>query len=121
MISISVIAAVEGGPGVGAHVISDHPLNHLLHPETAAGPYGLGVDVTFDGLSGLPGPLVGLGDGVSGLIPAFLHLGFDEHPLPPGITFQGTEINWPNLGIGQAVPVADSTTVVLHNLLNKLN
>lgn len=119
MISISVSAAVNSGNGVAAHIVSDHPLNHLLHPDTAAGPWGIGVDVDLAGLTGsVPGPLASLADALSSIAPSFLHVGFNNTPLQPGITLQGTEINWPTLGIGQGVPgMADSTIVSLHNIL----
>ncbi len=121
MISISVSAATNAGKGVGAHIVSDNPLNHLLHPDTAAGPWGIGVDVDLSGLTAsLPGPLVSLGDALSSIAPQFLHVGFNNHPLPPGISLQGTEINWPHLGLGHAFgasSAADSTIVNLHNIL----
>jgi hypothetical protein len=121
MISISVSAATNGGNGIAAHVVSDHPLNHLLHPDTAAGPWGIGADVDISGLTAsVPGALTSLADAVSSIAPSFLHLGFNTDPVDPGIGLQGTEINWPALGLGQAVPGAsDSTIVTLHNILNK--
>ena len=121
MISISVSAAVNSGNGVAAHIVSDHPLNHLLHPDTAAGPWGIGVDVDLAGLTGsVPGPLASLADALSSIAPQFLHVGFNDAPLQPGITLQGTEIDWPTLGIGQGVPGlsnSDSTIINLHNIL----
>jgi hypothetical protein len=122
MISISVSAATTDGTGVGAHIVSDHPLNHLLHPATAAGPWGIGVDLDINALTGIngsiPGPLTSLADGVSGILPHFLHLGFNSEPLPPGISLTGTGINFPHLGIGQGVPgMSDSTVVTLRDLL----
>jgi hypothetical protein len=116
-ISISVSAATNAGQGIAAHIVSDHPLNHLLHPATAPGPWGVGVDVDLGGLTGsVPGPLASLADALSSIAPQFLHVGFNDHPLVPGITIQGTEINWPNLGLGHAFG-SDSTVVTLHNLL----
>ena len=122
MISISVSAATSGGNGIAAHIVSDHPLNHLLHPDTAAGPWGLGTDVDISGLTAsVPGPLTSLADAISSIAPSFLHLGFNTDPVDPGIGLQGTNIDWPALGIGQAVPGAqDSTTVTLHNILGNL-
>ena len=118
MISISVSAATASGQGVAAHVVSNNPLNHLLHPDTAAGPFGIGVDIDLAGLTGsVPGPLASLADALSSIAPAFLHVGFNDTPLVPGITVQGTEINWPHLGLGHAFGTVDSTTVTLHHIL----
>lgn len=117
MINISVSAA-SGGSGVGAHIISDHPLNHLLHPDTATGPWGVGVDVDLSALGSVPGPLASLGDALSSIAPSFLHLGFNNAPLPDGLTLTGTGVDFPTLGFGQGVPSAtDSTIVTLHNIL----
>jgi hypothetical protein len=126
-INLSVIGAVEPDmPGVGAHIRTDHPLNHLLHPDTAPGPYGIAVDVTFQGLAGAGPGLAPVGEGVSGIAPAFLHLGFADGDLDPGATgtligplgidVQGTGVNFPHLGIASA---SDSTVVRLVNLLDK--
>ncbi|HZP11112.1 MAG TPA: hypothetical protein VFB36_01690 [Nevskiaceae bacterium] len=119
MISISVSAATAAGNGIAAHVVSNGPLNHLLHPDTAPGPYGISADIDLAGLTGsVPGPLASLADALSSIAPAFLHVGFNDTPLQPGITLQGTEINWPHLGIGQGIPgLSDSTIVNLHNIL----
>ena len=126
-INISVIGTLgPGNPGVGAHIQSDHPVNHLLHPNTAPGSYGVQVDTTFEGLAGLPGPLVGVGDGVSGISPAFLHLGFNSHPLgqAPGVYVFGTGTHTPHLPLpdvypfGPGVASTDSTVVKLHNLMD---
>jgi hypothetical protein len=122
-IDISVSAALDDGTGLGAHIRSDHPLNHLLHPDTAAGPWGVGLDVDVNALAGgpgasVPGALTSLAEGVSGIAPSFLHLGFNTEPLPPGITLEGTNVNFPTLGIGQGIPsTADSTLIVLKDLL----
>jgi hypothetical protein len=125
-INISVIGAVEPtGPGVGAHLRTDHPLNHLLHPDTAPGPYGIALDVTFQGADGTP--LQGLGDSVSGIAPAFLHLGFHNGDLAPnGLAvgplnvdvLTGSGFDFPAIGLGN--PLATDLTVVrLGNLLDK--
>ena len=117
-IDISVSAAASDGTGAGAHIRSDHPLNHLLHPDTAAGPWGIGVDVDVNFLGSVPAALTSLGDSVSSIAPSFLHLGFNNAPLPPGVTLTGTGVNFPALGLGQGVPgQADSTLVVLKDLL----
>lgn len=120
MISISVSAATNDGTGVGAHLVSDHPLNHLLHPDTAAGPFGIGLDLDVNALGrdSVPAPLTSLGEALSSIAPQFLHVGFNNEPLPPGLVLQGTELQFPRLGIGQGVPgMTDSTLIVIKDLL----
>lgn len=120
MINISVSAATADGTGLGAHIISDHPLNHLLHPATAAGPWGVGVDFDVNAIApdSVPAPLASLGEALSAIAPQFLHVGFNNEPLPPGLTLTGTGVDFPTLGIFQHVPGAsDSTLIVLKDLL----
>jgi hypothetical protein len=122
MINISVSAA-SGGSGFGVHVVSDHPLNHLLHPDTAGSafpnshPFGVGLDVDTSALGTVPGPLTSLGDALSSIAPSFLHVGFNNAPLPDGLTITGTGVQFDTLGIVQGTAV-DSTVVTLHNILS---
>lgn len=130
-ISISVVAGAAAGPlpvlggpsviGAAAHIVSNHPLNHLLHPDSAPGAYGVLADVDLGGLfASVPGPLGSVAHLVDSPAPAFLHLAFNDTPIVPGISLSGTEIDLPRLGIGQMFSSQlDSTMVVLHNVLGK--